>query len=89
MTSEFSSSFATEFAGAAGLAAEVEIYCPPNATKIWYAARNRFTGAVKWGSVNSDLPTVNTGLQWRVHTRNNATAASAYIYFGNDWLMHP
>jgi hypothetical protein len=52
------------------------IFCPPNASNIYYHATNLDTGNTASGTLSSDLPVNTTSLGWMTMLRSGAVAAA-------------
>jgi hypothetical protein len=68
---------------------EVFMFCAPNGSTIYYVAENKTAGVSTSGSVNTDLPSSTTFLDFHLWTENNATSSAAQLDCLNFYLETP
>jgi hypothetical protein len=55
------------------------LFCPPNASSVFYQVTNMATGAVATGELTTDLPANTTFLAYHAYMNNGGTAAAVIL----------
>jgi hypothetical protein len=65
---------------------DLEIYAAPNSSTIYYKVTNVLSGNTASGNVSTNVPTVNTGLNWIAYSTNGVVATASSLAVGYQYI---